>query len=310
MTFEHTQSRQSLASVIVCSLNGERVLPVCLASLLASDYAAFEVIVVDNGSTDSTAALVRSDFPAVRLVQSGRNLGFAGGNNLGIAAARGEIIILLNDDTEAPPGWLAAVTGPFARDGRIGAVGCKLLYPDRRTIQHAGTRLRPNANTDHLRYGEEDRGQWDRPGEQPYVTGAALALRRAALEQVGLLDPAFYPIYFEEVDLQTRLARAGWKIWYEPAAWLVHFESQSQGVASPRFVYRYTRNRLRYLALHGFPEGAWRGLREEARFLRHMRRQGRLAPMLRAYAAGALHGFAWRLDRRARRTVPVLPGRC
>lgn len=293
-------------SVIVCSLNGERVLPTCLRSVMASQGVAFEAIVVDNGSSDATAEIVRRDFPGVRMVQAGHNLGFAGGNNLGIRAARGEIVLLLNDDTEIPPDCLARLAAPFDRDPKIGAVGTKLLYEDRKTIQHAGAVMHANANTDHLGYREEDRGQWDEPGERAYVTGAALALRRAALEQVGLLDPAFFPIYFEEVDLQARLKAAGWRIWYEPAAWLVHFESQSQGMASPRFFYRYTKNRVRYLALHGFPLGVGRAVYEELRFLKRARGWGRLGPVLRAYAYGAAHWAFWRLDRRARKSVPRL----
>lgn len=293
-------------SVIVCSLNGERVLPTCLRSLKASRGIAFEVIVVDNGSSDSTPRLVARDFPEVRLVRAGRNLGFAGGNNLGIQAARGRILLLLNDDTEVPPDCLALLAGAFGRDARIGAVGTKLLYEDRKTIQHAGAVMHANANTDHLGYREPDNGQWDAPGERPYVTGAALALRREALDEIGLLDPAFFPIYFEEVDLQARLCAAGWKIWYEPAAWLVHFESQSQGMASPRFFYRYTKNRLRYLALHGFAQGLKRALIEEWRFLKNVRRWGRLAPVTRAYLYGLVHWPLWRLDRKARRSVPKL----
>ncbi|HOE95153.1 MAG TPA: glycosyltransferase family 2 protein [Candidatus Sumerlaeota bacterium] len=298
-----------LCSVIVCSLNGERVLPACLRSLRScgAGRTPYEVIVVDNGSTDATPALVRRDFPEARLVQTGRNLGFAGGNNAGMLTARGEILVLLNDDTEVPADWIDALCAPFARDPAIGAVGCKLLYPDRRTIQHAGGLLYPNGNTGHHGMGEVDNGQWDTPGERAYVTGAALALRRAALAQVGLLDPGYFPIYFEEVDLQTRLARAGWKIHYEPAAWLVHHESQSQGAGSPRFVYRYTKNRIRYLAHFGFVEGLGPAVRAEAAWLRSMARARRLVPVLRAYVYGAVHWPAWRLDRQARRGVPRLP---
>lgn len=292
------------ASIIVCSLNGERVLPMCLASLARLTGPAHEVIVVDNGSTDATPDIVRRDYPQFRLLQTGRNLGFAGGNNVGLQAARGRILILLNDDTEVPPDWLARQLAPFQRDPAIGAAGGKLLYPDRRTIQHAGGTIHANANTDHLGYGEADTGQWDQPGERFYVTGAALALRREALAAVGLLDPAFFPIYFEEIDLQKRLHDAGWKVWYEPAAWLVHHESQSQGVASPRFVYRYTRNRLRYLALHGPPEGWAKALRAELRFFRQMLGDRHGATMLRAYGYGLLHWLPWRLDRHPRKTVP------
>lgn len=294
-------------SVIVCSLNGEKVLPLCLNSLAKiAPEPTHEIIVVDNGSSDATPEIVRRDFPGFVLIQTGRNLGFAGGNNAGMLAASGEIMVLLNDDTEVPADWLARLAAPFDRDPKIAAAGCKLLYPDGKTIQHAGGKILANGNTEHLGYGEADRGQWDEPGERFYVTGAALALRRAALEQTGLLDPEFFPIYFEEVDLQKRLAGAGWKIRYEPAAKLIHFESQSQGLASARFVYRYTRNRIRYLAMHGPPQGWGAAFREEKRFFRQMKRDGHAGPMLKAYAAGAIQWLGWRMDRRMRRTIPRL----
>ena len=295
-------------SVVVCSLNGEKVLPACLKTLMANCGVPFEVIVVDNGSTDSTAELVRRDFPGVRLIHTGRNLGFAGGNNIGLHAARGDLFVLLNDDTETPPDWLANLTAPFERDPRIAAVGCKLLFPDGKTIQHAGGALYPNALSVHKGCGETDRGQWDTPGEQTYVTGAALALRRAALEQIGLLDPGFFPAYFEETDLQIRLRDAGWRIWYEPSACLIHHESQSLGGAnSSAYYYRYTRSRIRYLALTGFRHGKWRALGWELRWLAtHVIPRLRLTSVLRAYLCGLWHWRAWRADRETRRTIPHL----
>jgi GT2 family glycosyltransferase len=294
-------------SVIVCSLNGERVLPTCLGSLARlAPEPTHEVVIVNNGSTDATPLLVERDFPAFRLVSAPRNLGFGGGNNLGLRAARGRVLILLNDDTEVPPDWLARLAPAFERDPRVGAVGCKLLYPDRKTIQHAGGVIHANGATNHLGYGEPDQGQYDRGYECAYVTGAALALRRKALEEVGLLDPAFWPIYFEEVDLQRRMARAGWKIWQEGTAWLVHFESQSQGLASPRFIYRYTRNRLRFVALNGLPGPRRLALHHEMGFVKSMARDGLLWPTLRAYAVGLAMWPAWRLDRRRRRTIERL----
>ena len=296
-------------SVVICAWNGATVLPACLTTLLASRGVDFEVIVVDNGSADGSAELVARDFPATRLIRSGRNLGYAAGNNLGLRAARGEIIVLLNQDTEVPPEWLATILAPFVRDARIGAVGCKLYYPGGRVLQHAGGILYANALTGHLGSREEDEGQWDIACERPYVTGAALGLRRAALEQVGLFDPDFFPAYYEEIDLEMRMARAGWKIWYEPAAWLVHHESQVHGVGSAKMIALYTRNRLRYLAVVGFPAGRKAALRTELEWLADMRRKGRLGAALRGYAVGLIRWPFWRLDRRARRSVPQLDGR-
>lgn len=298
-------------SVVVCSLNGERVLPACLRCLRVCSAAGkqAEVIVVDNGSTDATPRLVAADFPWVRLIRTGRNLGFAGGNNVGIRACQGRLIVLLNDDTQVPAQWLEKLRVPFERDPKIGVVGCKLLFPGGRIIQHAGGDVYPNGNTMHRGYGQPDRGQWDEGGERTYVTGAAVAFRRQMLVRVGLLDPGFFPIYFEETELQVRAARAGWRIWYEPAAWLIHHESQSQGAASARFVYRYTRNRIRFLAMHGFPEGKVAALRWEMRGARDILAGGRLGALLRGYVAGLVHWPAWRLDRRRRRSLPMWDGR-
>lgn len=293
-------------SVIVCSLNGERVLSACLASLVASEGVDFEIIVVDNGSSDSTPELVRRDCPQARLIQTGRNLGFGGGNNVGMQAARGDILVLLNDDTEVPPDCMAKLCACFDADPKIGAAGCKLLYPDRKTIQHAGGIIYPNGNTLHLGAREPDRGQYDTACERDYVTGAALALRRTALAQVGLLDPAFFPIYFEEVDLQRRMARAGWKIWYEPKAWLIHHESQTQGAGSPKFVYNYTFNRLRFVALNGLPRGRAAALKTELAWLVDFAKKRRLATILRAYWNALKNLRAWRADRVRRSTIPRL----
>jgi GT2 family glycosyltransferase len=294
-------------SVIICSMDGSKVLPDCIQSVRDCTGPAFEVIVIDNGSTDGAPDMVEREYPDVRLIRNPENLGFAGGNNVGLQASTGEIMVLLNDDTEVPRDWLMHLEKPFRDDPRIGAVGCKLIYPDRQTIQHAGAFILANGNTGHLGVGEKDEGQHDMACERDYVTGAALALRREALDQVGLLDPGFFPIYFEEVDLQVRLVRAGWKIWYQPAAWMIHHESQTQAAGSPRFVYRYTKNRIRFLAVNGCPAVRVRdALKAEWILFFDMTFKGRMIPVLRAYLAGMIHWIDWRSDRGARKTIPRL----
>ena len=269
--------------------------------------SSFEIIVIDNGSSDGAPDMVEKEYPSVRLVRNSHNLGFGGGNNVGMQAARGEILVLLNDDTEVPVDWLARLEKPFMDDSRIGAVGCKLIYPDRRTIQHAGAYILANGNTGHVGMGEADKGQYDTSREVDYVTGAALALRCEALLRVGLLDPGFFPIYFEEVDLQLRLAREGWRIWYEPAAWMIHHESQTQAAGSPRFVYRYTRNRIRFLVLNGCPGGSVvEALKVEWKWFWDMMAKGRLIPVLKAYLVGLIKWSGWHSDRRSRKTIPKL----
>lgn len=302
-----TPSEAPQASVIVVAYNGAAVLPACLRTLGASRGVSFEIVVVDNGSSDGSGDLVERDFPLCRLIRNDRNLGFAGGNNVGIQAAHGRFIVLLNQDTEVRPEWLAQIIEPFADDPRIGAVGCKLLYPGGEIIQHAGGAIYPNAATAHFGCGVRDEGQWDKAKFSGYVTGAALALRREAIEEIGLLDEGFFPAYFEEFDWQTRLWRADWKVFYTPTCGVIHHESQVLGAGSSRFVYLYTYHRLRYLALNGTPGGVWPGLRHELLwFLSDVLFNRRLAPVLKAYVNGVVHWRVWRSERFDRPHVPRL----
>jgi GT2 family glycosyltransferase len=156
--------------------------------------------------------------------------------------------VLLNQDTLVSPGWLAALVRAFERDGRAGALGCKIYDYDGYTLQ-GGRFDYPRATTAHIGLGEIDRGQYDLPVEAPFVTGAALALRAAALREVGLLDERFSPAYMEEVDLCRRLWAGGWRVLYEPAAQLRHFEHGSPLTIIPRLTLMH-RNRLRYLFKH------------------------------------------------------------
>lgn len=273
-----------LVSVVIVSLNGESRIGTCLEAVARTDWPELEVVVVDNGSTDDTAAVVREGFPWVRLVESPRNLGFAGGNCLGVAHARGGWIVLLNDDTRPEPGWVRALMGAADGRARVGILGCLLLYPDGRTIQHGGGVIHPNALTDHLGWGQESKGTARGLRRCDYVTGAAMAIRRAVWEEVGPLDPGYFPIYFEESDLCWRARRAGWEVAVVPAARVIHDESQTQGVWSWRFLVRYHRHRLRFMLRN------WRGsrllnaLKSEAGWLARHRPYDQLVPLALAYA--------------------------
>lgn len=256
-----------LASVIVLTLNGSDVIRPCLDSLLQSDYPAFEVLVVNNGSTDATAEIVARDYPRVRLINNPRNLGFAGGMNEGIKAALGDILIPLNDDTIIPPSMIRELVQPILRDPKVGIVGCKILFPDRKTIQHAGGVILPNGLTDHFGYNEEDRGQWDEPREVDYVTGCCIAVPRRIFEELGMLDARYFPIYYEEVELAVRVKRAGYKIFYQPSAFLYHMESKTQVRYSPRFLYRFNKGRWRFILKNFTPRQILRAIRYELRWL-------------------------------------------
>ena len=239
-------------SVIVLVWNGEKFLAPCLESLLNQTVKPAEIIVVDNASTDRSVQIAQTyaDKGAIRFLRNEDNLGYAGGNNVGIAAARGEIIVLLNQDTVVHPTWLAALQEAFT-DKAVGIVGCKTLYPDEKTLQHAGGLVRfPDAFTRHVGQGEQDVGQYDEPREVDYVTGAAFAVHRRVIEQVGLLDSLFYPAFYEEIDYCYRARRAGFKVLYFPKATLIHHETPTLPAESYARVAAFHRNRVRFVLRH------------------------------------------------------------
>ncbi|MBN1593347.1 MAG: glycosyltransferase family 2 protein [Candidatus Coatesbacteria bacterium] len=264
-------------AVILLSLNGEKVIAPCLKSLFESDYSNIEVIVVDNGSSDSTAAIVRERFPRAKLISTGENLGFAGGNNVGLAATDADIVILLNDDTTVRPNMVSEIANFMASDPDAGIVGCKILYPDGKTIQHAGAAVLPNGLTKHYGYGETDEGQFERVFDVAYVTGAAIAIRREVMDKIGHLDAGYFPIYFEEVEYCERARRAGFRVVYLPSAVLLHYESQVTVKASFGFYVRYHLGRLRFVLKNFTGKKMLRFMKEEIRWLRMagLREQGK-----------------------------------
>jgi len=175
--------------------------------------------------------------PQVTLLRAGRNLGFAGGNNLGIRKAQGDIIVLLNDDTEVAPDWLSVARRSIESLPDWGILGAKLLYPDKTTIQHAGGTIQPNALTQHIGNGEIDIGQYDTIKQCDYVTGAAFFIRREVVDTIGLLDEGYFPIYFEEVDYCFRARAAGYEVYYVPGIKVLHYESRTTKKLSRGFLY-------------------------------------------------------------------------
>ncbi len=244
------------ASVIVLSWNGMEYLADCLDAVLAQEYPDFEVIVVDNGSSDGSADFVERQYPSVRLIRNERNLGFAAGNNIGLLAATGDVLVLLNQDTVVEPGWLETLVTAL-EDPTIGMVGCKLLYPDG-TIQHAGGRIVDSRGSSrHIGRGEPDTGQYDTMEEVEFVTGAALAVSRDTFARVGPLDEGFAPAYYEDTDWSYRVRKAGLRVVYCPTAVATHFESPSleMGAYSHHVFFHY--GRLRFLLKHQTLDWLW-----------------------------------------------------
>lgn len=237
------------ASVIVLAWNGADDLPPCLESVLSQDYPNFEVIVVDNGSQDDSVAVVRQEFPQVQVLENGRNLGFSGGNNVGLRAATGEILVLLNQDTVVHDGWLSALVVCLSQPG-VGMAGCKIFYPDG-TLQHAGGFLDgPRGQTEHYGRHERDEGQWDAPQKVDFVTAAAVGITRSALAKVGFLDEGFSPAYYEDLDWCYRVRASGFAVRYCPQAQVIHAESKSTAAQAIARQAMLDAGRLRFVLKH------------------------------------------------------------
>lgn len=205
-----------------------------------------EVIVVDNASTQDEASIIAERYPQVKVIRSPHNLGFAGGNNLGIKEAKGKYILLINNDTYFKEYNIAPLIERLESSDKIGIVCPKLCFAwGNNPIQYAGyTPLSPiTVRNRAIGFGEEDHGQYDLPHPTPYAHGAAMLIKREAINKVGLMPECFF-LYYEELDWSMMFTRAGYEIWYDPACTIYHKESQTTGQNSPLRTYYITRNRL------------------------------------------------------------------
>ena len=277
---------------VVLSYNGREDTLTALESL-----RGIETVVVDNGSTDGSADAVAERFPDVELVRTGVNLGFAGGNNVGIRRAldRGaDWVLLVNNDAEVEPGLVEALEAAAAARPDAGVLACKVLYADSDRLWYGGAGFDPIlGRSRHEGFGEPDAGGGEL-GETRRATGAAMAVSRAAIEAAGLLDEELF-LYAEDLEWSLRIREAGFAVVYVPEARVRHrVSSAAGGAGSPTTVYYETRNMLavveRYRPLPRGLAGARRGLVVAPRVVLAARRP--------ASAWAALRG--WRDYRRGR----------
>ena len=212
---------------------------------------SIEVIVVDNASKEDEATQIEQRYPQVKVIRSNENLGFAGGNNLGIQAAQGKYLFFLNNDTLLSPQTsdIRHLTNRLESSPKIGMVCPKIKFAwGTNPIQYAGytplskITLRNTA----IGCGEADNGQYDTPHPTPYAHGAAMMVKREVIDKVGLMPECFF-LYYEELDWSMMIRRTGYDIWYEPACTIFHKESQTTGQNSPLRTYYITRNRLLFV---------------------------------------------------------------
>lgn len=216
-------------SVVIPNWNGRRFLAACLKSLQEQSYNDVEIIVVDNASDDGSQSLIREGFPRVQLITLPENRGFTGACNIGMQAASGDIIALLNNDTEVDVNWIKEIVEGFCRDQEVGMVASKMLLFDKRDHFHtAGDTFGTDGSAGNRGAWERDVGQYDCVEYVFGACGGAAAYRKSMLEDIGLLDDDFF-FLLEDVDLAWRAQLASYKALYVPSAVVYHHLSASGG---------------------------------------------------------------------------------
>lgn len=239
-------------SVIIANWNGKTVLGDCLSSLERQTFRDFETILVDNGSTDSSAEFVELQFPEVRVIRLLHNCGFTGGNIAGYEYATGELIVLLNNDTEADSHWLEELHQAAQTYADAGSFASKMMYFGERTrIENCGFDLGIGGATLELGRDEPDSAGWALPRKVFGACGGAAAYRRGMLDDIGFLDPDFFLIY-EDVDLSFRAQLRGYSCVFVPEAIVYHRYRTSIGKLAARQVF-YSQRNIEFVYLKNMP---------------------------------------------------------
>ena len=246
-------------SVVLSSNHREDTLE-CLTTLQHNTYPNHRIILLDNASTDGTVEAVRSQLPAVQIIELPYNLGYAGNNNVGIEAAvrqGADWIFVLNEDTVLASDCIHRLVAAGECDPTIGIVGPMVYHHDEpAVIQTAGGRLDKYYREWHLGQNEPDRGQFQQPQPVEWISGCGIMVRRAVIEQVGAIDVRFF-YYVEELEWCVRASKAGWRILQVPQAKLWHKGVQRNYQPKPSMFYYATRNHLLLLLKHNAAPLAW-----------------------------------------------------
>lgn len=237
-----------LVSVITVNYNQGEVTLDLLRTLRELTYPNVEVIVIDNGSPSDNAGIMKEKYPEIELICSDENLGFAGGNNLGIRASKGKYLFFVNNDTEVTPGLIEPLVELLESDKTIGMVSPKIKFHwNPELIQYAGyTKMNLyTIRNSTIGFHQKDTGQYDEIAETEAGHGAAMMVPRCVVEKVGLM-PDIYFLYYEEHDWAAMIKHEGYKIFYQPGAEILHKESISTGKESPFKTYYLNRGRILY----------------------------------------------------------------
>jgi len=235
-----------LVSIITVNYNESDVTMELLKSLQQLRYGPIEIIVVDNASPNDNPDRIAQHYPKVNLIKSAQNLGFAGGNNLGVKAAKGDYLLFINNDTTVPEDFVNHLVATLEDDLTIGMVSPKIKFHwDSSLIQYAGymPMNRWTIRTNSIGYHQKDNGDYDQPGETGSIHGAAMMVPRRVIDEVGMMTEIYF-LYYEEHDWAEMIKRAGYKVYYQPKSYILHKESVSTGKYSPLKTYYIARNRI------------------------------------------------------------------
>ena len=308
------EHRPSVTAVVL-NYDGRSLLEVILPSLAAQTYGPFELLVVDNGSSDDSRAYLAEHWPAVRVLTLADNVGVAAALNRGVHEAGGEYVALLNNDLELEGDWLAEMVAGLRRHPEAASVGCKLRrYHDRARLDGTGDVLTRALLAFPRGSGELDEGQYDREEEILAPTAGAALYRASAFAQVGPFDESFWA-YFEDVDWGLRAQLAGLRSWYVPTAVAYHMGGATTGGdRDPFYMVLHQRNRIG-LMVKDLPWSVLVGnlrpiAREQAGTFVHGVKQRTLGLYLRAWLGAVRLAPRWlRARRRIQRGRRVSPGR-
>jgi GT2 family glycosyltransferase len=241
-----------LVYIILVNYNGYKDTIECVNSLKKINYKNYKIIIVDNASSDDSLNILRQKTNNSIIIESKKNLGFAGGNNLGIKYALNhdaDYIMLLNNDTLVKIDFLDNMINSFNKNNKVGLVGCKIMYHPKKSIIWYGGGYIDWFKFIGAHYGmrQIDNGQCDDEKEIDFMTGCCMLIKREVFEKVGLLSEDYF-MYFEDVDFCVKVRNGGYKIWYNPKAIIYHKVGLSSGGEESPFSIKWcTRNRLLFM---------------------------------------------------------------
>jgi GT2 family glycosyltransferase len=256
-TMREVAAGSPTVTVVIPNWNGRHLLPTCLSALEKQSFPDFEIVVVDNGSTDGSVAWTKESFPGVRVLVNQGNLGFAAAVNRGIRASESKYVALLNSDTQVDRVWLASLVDLAEVEAAVGMCASKMLFADRpNVINSTGICLDLAGIAWDCRGGEADDRADQEPREVFGACGGAALYRRMMLDEIGLFDEDFFA-YLEDVDLAWRARRAGWRALYVPTARVLHHHSATAVEGSRFKSFHLGRNKI-WLLVKNYPsQRAW-----------------------------------------------------